>query len=123
MGNIRQVDRPQTKVIGYFSASAVSLIHYWLDRKDTQGVLAYGATAPVDTLRPKGSYGPGADQLFYALNGRQPNPEPAPPYLGERQKAKVRLWPNADRPRWLPACKAITKLRLNQKGGGIMDNE
>ncbi len=44
-GNVHQVDQPQVRVVGYFSASAVSLIHFWLDRHDTQG-LSYGATAP-----------------------------------------------------------------------------
>lgn len=114
-GNIRQVDHPQVAIVGYFSASAVSLVHYWLDRKDTQG-LSYGATGPVDTLRPKGSYGKGADQLFYALNSRQPNPEPSPPYVKEREKAKVRLWPNADRPPLAPCLLSDNQTPFKPEG-------
>jgi hypothetical protein len=101
-GNVRQIDHPEVTVVGYFSASAASVVHQWLDRTDTQGTLAYGATGPVDTVRHIGSYTRNGDYLFYSLNARQPNPEPSPPYLGERQKAKVRLWPNADRPPLAP---------------------
>jgi hypothetical protein len=112
VGNIRQVNNSRAGVIGYFSASAASVVHYWLDRKDTQGALSYGAISPAnsadpnasqsDSLRPKGGYGVDNNGLFYAINLRQPNPEPSPPYLGEREKAKVRLWPNADRPPLAP---------------------
>jgi hypothetical protein len=101
-GNVRSVNEPRLGVVGYFTASAVSLVHYWLERKDTQGVLSYGSAAGVDTLNAVGGYGKPQDGLFYALNARQPNPEPPPPYLGERTRANVRLWPNSDRPPLAP---------------------
>ena len=90
-GNVHQVNNPQITVVGYFSASSVSLVHYWLDRKDTQGV-AYGATDPTGPHLYDG------DDLFYALNGRRPYPEPPPPYTGSRESPPVLLWPNTDRP-------------------------
>ncbi|MDB5241628.1 MAG: hypothetical protein JWP57_2253 [Spirosoma sp.] len=116
VGNVRQVGQSQASVVGYFSASTVSQVHYWLDRKDTQGILSYGATGPVDTLRPTGSYGNNQDGLFYAFNSRQPNPEPSPPYLGERQKAKVRLWPNADRPPLAPCLQSDNQTPFKPEG-------
>ncbi|WP_080057361.1 DUF4249 domain-containing protein [Spirosoma aerolatum] len=116
VGNIHQVGRPQVGVVGYFSASAVSLVHYWLDRKDTQGVLAYGATAPFDTTRRPGAYTPTGDGLFFAINGRQPNPEPSPPYLKDRDKAKVRLWPNADRPPLAPCLQTDHQTPFKPEG-------
>ncbi|WP_420149551.1 DUF4249 domain-containing protein [Spirosoma sp.] len=114
-GNVYQVDHPQVRLIGYFSASAVSLVHYWLDRNDTKG-LAYGSTGAVDTLRPKGTYGSSGDGLFYALNSRQPRLEPSPPYLGEREKAKVRLWPNADRPPLAPCLQSDHQTPFKPEG-------
>ena len=114
-GNVSQVDQAQVRAVGYFSASAVSLVHYWLDRKDAQG-LSYGAAAPVDTLRPTGTYGNSGDGLFYALNARQPNVEPSPPYLGEREKARVRLWPNADRPPLAPCLQSDNQTPFKPEG-------
>lgn len=120
-GNVYQIDQPQVRAVGYFSASAVSLVHYWLDRKDTNG-LSYGAstpvspTEPVDSLRPKGTYGTSSDGLFYALNARQPMAEPSPPYLGERQKAKVRLWPNSDRPPLAPCLQSDSQTPFKPEG-------
>jgi hypothetical protein len=114
-GNVYQIDHPQTRAVGYFSASAISLVHYWLDRKDTKGV-SYGATGPVDTLRANGSYGSISDGLFYALNARQPTLEPSPPYLGERQKAKVRLWPNTDRPPLAPCLQSDRQTPFKPEG-------
>lgn len=114
-GNVHQVDNPKLGTVGYFSASAVSLVHYWLDRKDATG-LPYGATASSDTLRPKGTYGPVNDGLFYALHSRQPNPEPSPPYLGEREKAKVRLWPNANRPPLAPCLQSDNQTPFKPEG-------
>ena len=115
-GNVHQVGHNQGNVVGYFSASAVSLVHYWLDRKDTKGTLAYGATGPVDTLHPKGTYATGGDGLFFAFNSRQPNLEPSPPYLGERAKAKVRLWPNADRPPLAPCLQSDNQTPFKPEG-------
>ncbi|GAB3708180.1 hypothetical protein GCM10027592_43030 [Spirosoma flavus] len=103
-GNVHQVDNPKVMVVGYFSASAVSLGHYWLDRKDAKG-LPYGVaptTTVADSLKSRGTYEASLDGLFFALNNRLPNTEPSPPYLGERLKAKVRLWPNDDRPPLAP---------------------
>ncbi|UFH52252.1 DUF4249 domain-containing protein [Spirosoma sp. KNUC1025] len=113
-GNVHQVDRPQVALVGYFTVSAVSQVHYWLDRKDTQG-LAYGATGSINTTPPKGSYVNSGDYLFYSLNGRQPNPEPSPP-LGEREKAKVRLWPNADRPPTAPCLQSDNRTPYKPEG-------
>ncbi|AKD56167.1 DUF4249 domain-containing protein [Spirosoma radiotolerans] len=113
-GNVHQVDKPQVSVVGYFSASGVSQVHYWLDRKDAKG-LSYGSTSPIDTL-VKGSYGPSRDGLFYALNERQPNLEPSPPYLNERVKAKVRLWPNADRPPLAPCLQSDRQTPFKPEG-------
>ncbi|GAA4457207.1 hypothetical protein GCM10023189_27560 [Nibrella saemangeumensis] len=103
-GNVRQVNDPQGSVVGYFSASAVSLVHFWLDRKDAEGLSygSYGALSTVDTTRPEGTYGSGGDGLFYAIHQRMPNLEPSPPYLGERARPKVRLWPTNDRPPLAP---------------------
>ncbi|GAB3957659.1 hypothetical protein GCM10028805_50780 [Spirosoma harenae] len=116
VGNIRQVGQSRVRVVGYFTASAVSLVHYWLDRKDTQGVVAYGATGPVDTTRATGSYNEAGDALFYAINSRQPIPEPSPPYIGERAKAKVRLWPNADRPPLAPCLQTDNQTPFKPEG-------
>ena len=61
VGNVQNVSTNGETVVGVFTASAVSTVRYWLDRRDTQG-------AP-----------PG---LFLALNGREPTPEPPPPIQG-----------------------------------------
>ncbi|HEV7348685.1 DUF4249 domain-containing protein [Telluribacter sp.] len=58
IGNVKNVSNSRELVVGFFTASAVTTVRYWLDRKDTQG-------AP-----------PG---LFVAMKGREPSPEPAPP--------------------------------------------
>ncbi|WP_020600743.1 DUF4249 domain-containing protein [Spirosoma panaciterrae] len=51
-GNIHNRSNQSEVVIGYFTASAVSVTHYYLLRNDTQGQASPG--------------------LFYALNGRSP---------------------------------------------------
>ncbi|RZK61877.1 MAG: DUF4249 family protein, partial [Pedobacter sp.] len=53
-GNVYNVSTRKEAVFGYFTVSAVSMIRYWLDRKDARG-------------KPPG--------LFAALNGRLPSPE------------------------------------------------
>lgn len=62
-GNVRNVADEREVVLGYFSASAVSVVRYWLDRRGA-------TTAPIG--------------LFQATYARVPNPEPegrmAPPY-------------------------------------------
>ena len=54
VGNVHNVNDSHESVIGYFTASAVAAVDYWIDRKDATG-------------RPPG--------LFAALNGRPYNPE------------------------------------------------
>ncbi|GAB3226508.1 DUF4249 domain-containing protein [Spirosoma arcticum] len=90
-GNVRNVSADGQPAVGYFTASSVSLIHQWLDRKDTEGI-PFGATDPNGPHENEG------EDLFYALNLRRPYPEPSPPYTGEREEPKIRLWPNAQRP-------------------------
>ncbi|MVM35722.1 DUF4249 family protein [Spirosoma sp. HMF4905] len=69
-GNVQITAGKGSGVVGYFTASAVTTIRYWLNRKDATGL-------PLGATDPKGSSGlPGAE-LFYALNLRQPNPEPS----------------------------------------------
>ena len=53
-GNVRNVTNSRERVVGYFTASAVSSSRYWIDRKDATG-------------QPPG--------LFVALNGRLPSRE------------------------------------------------
>ncbi len=108
-GNVHQVDNPRQTMVGFFTASAVSLIHYWLDRKDYQGI-AYGA------LDPEGTHDNAGDDLFYALNLRRPRPEPAPPYVGGRQEPKVRIWPNTDRPPLAPCLLSDSKTPFKPEG-------
>lgn len=73
VGNVQNTADASERVVGYFTASAVSTVRYWLDRTDAQG-LAFGQTDPLSPPVLTGS------QLFYALNLRQPNPEPIYPY-------------------------------------------
>lgn len=108
-GNVHQEDNQRATVVGYFTASAVSLQHYWLDRKDYQGV-AYGA------LDPDGPHNNVGDDLFFALNLHLPNPEPPPPYQGERLEAKVRIWPNTDRPPTAPCLKSDSQTPFKPEG-------
>jgi hypothetical protein len=90
-GNVHQVSDARNKVIGFFTASAVSLIHQWLDRKDALGT-------PLGALDPEGPHSNMGDDLFFALNRRRPVPESSPPYQGNRFPPNVRIWPNTDRP-------------------------
>ena len=60
IGNIHNTTNGQEKIVGYFSASAVSTVRYWIDRKDATGEF------------------PG---LFQALNGRLPAVEPDVPFF------------------------------------------
>lgn len=71
-GNIKRMGSATEAVVGYFTASAVSSFRYWLDRKDATG-LPMGATDPNGPSSALGA------ELFYALNLRQPNPEPTFP--------------------------------------------
>ncbi|WP_408641448.1 DUF4249 family protein [Spirosoma telluris] len=71
-GNVHNVANDREAVVGYFTASAVSTLRYWLDRKDAYG-LSLGGSDPAGY-----SNLPGAE-LFYGLNLRQPQPEPTFP--------------------------------------------
>lgn len=72
VGNIQNVANRQERVVGYFTASAVSAVRYFLDRKDAVG-LPFGQTDPAGPSKLPGS------ELFFALNNRQPIPEPLDP--------------------------------------------
>ncbi|MVM35720.1 DUF4249 family protein [Spirosoma sp. HMF4905] len=69
-GNVHNLANNHEAVVGYFSVSAVATKRYWLDRKDAFG-LSLGNTGGYSSI-------PGAE-LFYALNLRQPQPEPSLP--------------------------------------------
>ncbi|GAB3017408.1 DUF4249 domain-containing protein [Spirosoma pulveris] len=84
-GNIRNTANRRESVVGYFTASAVSSVRYWLDRKDVVG-LPYGQTDPTGKSILPGS------ELFYSLNQRQPIPEPLYPY------PNIRIWGGPPRP-------------------------
>ena len=77
VGNVQNVADAQERVVGYFTASAVSSVRYWLDRKDATG-LPFGNTDPYQVRWLPGN------ALFYALNRREPNPEPIYPYPNVR---------------------------------------
>lgn len=83
VGNVHNAANAKEAVVGYFTASAVSLGHHWLDRKDAQGV-GFGETDP------QGPHVNLGDDLFYALNLRRPYLEPQPPY--NREQPKVLIW-------------------------------
>ena len=70
-GNVHNTANGKEVVIGYFTASAVSVMPHYIDRKDTKGI-AYGGTDPL------GYTGIDGEELFYALNLRKPKPEPQP---------------------------------------------
>ncbi len=109
VGNVRSTTGNPLAVVGYFTASAVSLVHYWLDRKDTQGV-SFGATDPAGA--PSGT----GDALFYALNLRRPMAEPPPPYQGGRDVPKIRLWPTTDRPPTAPCLLSDNRTPFKPEG-------
>lgn len=90
-GNVHNIANSQQPVAGYFTASAVSLSHQWIDRKDTEGI-------PLGAMDPQGPHNNLGDDLFFALYKRRPYPEPSPPYTGEREEPKVRIWPIQNRP-------------------------
>lgn len=85
IGNVYNVKNKTEVVTGYFTASAVSLVHQWLDRNDAQGI-PYGASDP------SGPHENDGDDLFYALYRRRPNLEPPPPYTGDRQTPPITIW-------------------------------
>lgn len=83
IGNVYNTANTKVAVVGYFTASAVSLFHYWLDRRDTAGTIPLGATDP------QGPHVNMGDDLFYALNLRRPYLEPQPPYRREEPKVYI----------------------------------
>ncbi|GAB3698629.1 hypothetical protein GCM10027592_23860 [Spirosoma flavus] len=108
-GNVQNVANTRESVAGYFTASAVALIHQWLDRKDTKGI-------PLGAMDPLGPHTNVGDDLFYALNLRRPYPEPSPPYTGAREEPQVRIWPNNDRPPTAPCGPSETKTPYQPEG-------
>lgn len=85
VGNIQNRTNQQERVVGYFTASAVSAVRYWIDRSDVKG-LPFGQTDPTGKSKLPGS------ELFYSLNRRQPFPEPIYPY------PNIRLFGGPPRP-------------------------
>ena len=73
IGNVRNAANQREAVIGFFTASAITTIRHYIDRKDTQFSTPYGV-AVAET--PPQSAG---EELFYALNLRKPILEPSPP--------------------------------------------
>ena len=69
VGNVRNVADSQEKVVGYFTAGAVSSIRYWLDKKDAFGL-------PLGGYDNEGNIVQGDQELYFALNKRLPKPEP-----------------------------------------------
>ncbi len=59
VGNVRNLDNDRENVVGYFTASAVAVQRYWLNRQNASGI-------PVG--------------LFQTLQGRAPSPEPPVPF-------------------------------------------
>ena len=85
VGNIQNTTNRRESIVGYFTASAVSAVRYWLDRTDVVG-LPYGQTDPAGPSTLPGS------ELFYSLMLRQPIPEPIYPY------PPIRVWGGPPRP-------------------------
>ncbi|MBN8823656.1 MULTISPECIES: DUF4249 domain-containing protein [unclassified Spirosoma] len=108
-GNVRNTANSRESVAGYFTTSAVSLYHQWLDRKDAEGI-------PLGAMDPEGPHDNIGEDLFYALNSRRPNPEPSPPYQGNRFPPNVRIWPNNDRPPTAPCTPSETKTPYKPEG-------
>lgn len=91
VGNVHRTGDSREAVVGYFTASAVSQVHHWLDRKDTQG-LSLGAS------KANGQPLTDGEELFYVLNDRAINREPPPPYQGGRDVPNIRILGGAPRP-------------------------
>ncbi len=91
VGNVHNVADGRESVVGYFTASAVSSIPYWLDRRDT-------TIPPLGATDKDGNLVQGNVELFYALNRRLPYPEPAPPFTGPREVPKIVIDGGPSRP-------------------------
>ncbi|MVM34164.1 DUF4249 family protein [Spirosoma sp. HMF4905] len=71
IGNVHNVANPKEIVVGYFTASGVYSKPLYIDRQDYQGL-------PLGYDLLNGYSDQVGAELFYALYGRYPNPEPAP---------------------------------------------
>lgn len=94
-GNVQNVANKQEIVVGYYTASSVATMRYWLDRKDILGVVPPG--------------------LFLALNARYPEEEPAPPDHGY-----IMIWGGP--PRVPTALCLESESRTAKKPEGWIDN-
>ncbi|UHG94487.1 DUF4249 domain-containing protein [Spirosoma oryzicola] len=111
-GNVHNMANSREMLVGYFTASSISAVHYWLDRNDAEGI-------PLGATDPSGPHENSGDDLFYALNSRRPVPEPSPPYTGTRGEPRASCGLTIIvRPR-LFAYIAIPERPLNQQAGGI----
>ncbi|AUD04134.1 DUF4249 domain-containing protein [Spirosoma pollinicola] len=71
VGNVHNVASPNQVVVGYFTATGVYTKPIYIDRQDYQGV-------PLGLDLTNGYSKFIGGELFYALNGREVTPEPAP---------------------------------------------
>lgn len=85
IGNVHNVVKPRERVVGYFAATGVATLRYWLDRKDASGP----SVGSRDMLNPPIQ---SEEELFVALNQRRPSPEPPPPYGGNRFPPSILIW-------------------------------
>ncbi|HEV7348252.1 DUF4249 domain-containing protein [Telluribacter sp.] len=85
VGNVKNVANERENVVGFFTASAVSEVRHWLDRKDATGL-------PIAAYDEKGNPLHAHEELYFALYNRRPYPEPYPPYTGEREAVKIQIW-------------------------------
>lgn len=73
VGNVHNVANEQERVIGYFTATAVSVQRHWLSKKDATG-FAYGGVY-YDPIKKLALPVPREQQLFYAFNQELPKVE------------------------------------------------
>ncbi|HLL97180.1 MAG TPA: DUF4249 family protein [Spirosoma sp.] len=74
IGNVHNVANPGEAVIGYFTASGISVIHHYVNRQDAVG-LPYGSSDPTFVPQSAG------EELFFALNRRAPFWSRLPPMI------------------------------------------
>ncbi|MVM35725.1 DUF4249 family protein [Spirosoma sp. HMF4905] len=72
-GNVHNTANPQEKIVGYFTAGAISSVRYWLDKKDATGI-AYGGVYYHPGLKVTLPV-PGDQQLFFAFHRALPTVE------------------------------------------------
>ena len=78
VGNVRNVGNDREPVVGYFTASGVSAVRYWLTRKNTTSELPFAPGVDLSTT------------FFQILNQRSPVRESPPQAFGA-----VLPWPPA----------------------------